>query len=157
MTVKFRVGFTIDGQTLFAMMSKFLPIENLIVEEMIEQPRPDPAIRFDKKFDLKPIPSGAMKILAAAKKKPKHNRKSPGPDLTRGINAIIINLLRDGKTHKAQELRPMLKAQGYSDSSVSSRIEELRKHGVVKHMGSGTWKLIDRFLPPTDTTGGGEK
>jgi hypothetical protein len=142
MTVKFKVGFTIDGQTMFAMISKFLPIENLIVEEMIDQSR----------LDLQPVPPGAMKILAAAKKRPKYNRKSPGPDLTRGINAIIIGLLRDGKTHRAQELRPLLKAQGYSDSSVSSRLEELHKQGVVKHMGNGTWKLIDRFSPPTDTT-----
>ena len=42
MSVKFKLGFTVSAETLFTLMSKLLPIEDLSVEEVIERP-PVPA------------------------------------------------------------------------------------------------------------------
>ena len=38
MNMKFKIGFTIDGETLFGMLSKMLPIESLSVEEIVPKP-----------------------------------------------------------------------------------------------------------------------
>jgi hypothetical protein len=139
---KYKIGFVGEAEVLFAMMAKLLPIDHVTVEDVTPPapPRPAPAIRFGKRFDL-PKPD-----------KPKQKRKSPGPDLTKGINGIILTRMSDGKTHRAEEFRPLLKAAGFSESSVSSRMEELRKHGVVKHLGEGKWKLVKHSSLLTATT-----
>jgi hypothetical protein len=41
MPVKFKLGFTIDAETLFGVISKFLPVEDLVVEELAP-PTPEP-------------------------------------------------------------------------------------------------------------------
>jgi DNA-binding transcriptional ArsR family regulator len=151
MSVKYKMGFTISAETVFHLLSKLLPIDDLHVEEVIERLAPDPAIRFDKRFDLpKPV---------KPKFKPKQYKRKPSKpmSLTEGINGIIMTHLSDGMGHAAMELRKPLKAAGYSESSVSSRIEELRKHGVVEKLGQGTWRLTDPYLPATGTTGAGPK
>jgi hypothetical protein len=133
MTVKFKIGFTIGAETLFGLMSKMLPIENLSVEELVEPS--------DRLF-LKPVPTGAMKILNAAKHKPKrqiHKRPSPGPNLKKGINGILMTQLVDGPK-RAVEMTPLVVASGYSGNSVISRLEELRKYGVLEHSSDGLWR-----------------
>jgi|HubBroStandDraft_5_1064220.scaffolds.fasta_scaffold1192908_1 hypothetical protein len=134
MTVKFKIGFTINGETLFGLMSKMLPIENLEVEEVIDS---------SDHLVLKPVPAGAMKILNAAKHEPKpqiHKRASPGPNLGKGINGIIVAALSDGPK-RAADLQPKAVAAGFSANSVTSRLEELRKFGVIERVGDGKWRL----------------
>ena len=143
MSVKFKLGFTVSAETLFTLMSKLLPIEDLSVEEVIERPSTPLADRaialHQKQFLAKPKP----------KPKPKHRinpRYPDGPNLKMGINGIIVRHLSNGMGHNASELRKALKTGGYSESSLSSRIEELRKHGVVENLGQGTWRLTDKHL-----------
>jgi hypothetical protein len=130
MSVKFKIGFTIAGETLFALMSKMLPIENLSVEELApasKTPLADQTIeRNQKKF----LP----------RKKQVNKRASPGPSLTRGINAIIVTQLTDGpKT--ASEMQPKIKEAGFSPNSASSRLEALQNYGIVERVGDGRWRL----------------
>lgn len=128
MNMKFKIGFTIDGETLFGMLSKMLPIESLSVEEIIPSRAPlaERAIELHQKRFPKPQ---------------KYKRKSPGPSLERGINLAIITALADGpKT--AIELQPKVKAAGFSQNSVNSRLEALRKHGLVGRIGDGRWRLL---------------
>jgi len=127
MTIKYKLGFTIDSETLFGIMAKFLPIQDLSVEEVVERPVPDPAIRFDKRFDLP---------------KPKQKRgdgTGKNVDLTRGVNAIIMAVLLDGKKHSPLELRDAMAKTAYSPSGLGSRLERLRHFGYIHNPRKGEW------------------
>ena len=129
MTVKFKIGFTIAGETLFAMIAKMLPIENLSVEELgpaSKTPLADRAIAHHQKR----FPTQRKKM----------SRASPGPTLNRGINGIIVTELK-AKPCSAAELKPKMKAAGYSPDSLSSRLERLLSHGVIERAGAGLWRL----------------
>jgi hypothetical protein len=126
--MKFKVGFTIGSETLFAMIAKMLPIENVSVEEIVESKTPL-----------------AQRTIALHQKKfptqrKKQTRASPGPSLTRGINMVIVNELESGPK-RASELQPKAKAAGFSNNSVNSRLEALRNHGIVERIGDGRWRM----------------
>jgi hypothetical protein len=123
--VKFRLGFTVSAETLFALMSKVLPIDDLSVEEVMDRPRPPSALPERKKLPRK----------AYAK------RVSKGLNLNEGINGIILTAMSDGLAHRAADLQPLVKAAGFSPNSVGSRLQALREHGVVKQLDNGGWRL----------------
>jgi hypothetical protein len=128
MSVKFKIGFTIAGETLFALMSKMLPIENLSVEELApasKTPLADRAIELHRK---KFLPRKKMQ------------RASPGPSLTRGINMVIVNELEKGPKREV-DIRPKIKAAGFSENSTSSRLQALLEHGIVERPSVGVWRL----------------
>jgi DNA-binding transcriptional ArsR family regulator len=144
---KFKIGFDVDAETLFDMMAKFLPIDNLTVEELTPPPRPDPAIRFDKRFDL---PKGISKqhtLPSTKRKKYARNKPSIPMDLTKGINRIILDLLEHGPHYAVEFKKPMANA-GYSPNSVGSRLQSLEEKGIIKRTGDGKWKLLSHSLPP---------
>jgi DNA-binding transcriptional ArsR family regulator len=133
MSVKFKIGFTMDAETLFGMMSKFLPVQDLHVEEIIEQPAPE--------F----VPS--IKPKAITQHKPKQKRRPQKPlDLKAGINRIIIEAMADGEPHRSIDLKPLLEKGGYSPNSVGSRLQNLEEHGAVKRQGDGTWRLTSSLV-----------
>jgi hypothetical protein len=139
MPVKYKIGFDIDGQTLFAMLAKFLPVDNVTVKEIISEPTsqhvpaPLPHPRIERKKYTKSVPSIPMRLDA-------------------GINRIIIEALRS-RPHRGVEFKPMLKKAGYSESSVQSRLAELRLKGVVEQIWDGSWTLNKDYIsPPTGTT-----
>lgn len=129
MAVKFKIGFTIDAETLFSMISKFLPLEDLHVEEVLERPAPPP-----------PQFVGKAKFVLA-KPKRKHAPVKP-VNLHAGINGIIIEAMSDGKPWRAIEFRPLLAKRNYSPNSVGSRLQSLKEYGALKQHGDGTWTLI---------------
>jgi hypothetical protein len=138
MTIKYKLGFTIDSETLFGILSKFLPIQDLSVEEVVDHPAPE---RVLKRADLP--------ALLHSLHKPKHRdaprrRNSRPVNLSEGINGIIMEAMADGKPHAAVEFRPLLRARTYSENSVTSRLEELKKHGYVKHLSDGKWELTPK-------------
>ena len=128
---KFRIAFTIQAETMFHLMSRLLPIDDLSVSEMHEGTA------------HKSAPKLAARVHAALTK-PKKKRRSRGIDLEHGINSIIVNHLSDGKPHRTQEMQPLTMTGGYSPNSVNSRLEELRKAGIVERVGNGTWKLVQK-------------
>ena len=135
--VRYKIGFTINAETLFTLASKLLPIEDFSMEEMIERPAPDPAIRFDRRFDLPPKP----------KKKP-HTKapRKPGYKLNpdAGVNKILLDMLADGRPHHVAEADGMIKEAGYSPNGMYSRILRLEKHGFVFQPRKGLWQLISK-------------
>lgn len=139
MSVKFRLGFDITGETLFAMLAKMLPIENLKVEELGPWP-----ITGSKLLGATPQADRAIALHQKRFPKPAtphvNRRASPGPSLTRGINMIIVTELEKGPKREV-ELRPKVKAAGFSSNSTSSRLESLRNHGIVERSGVGVWRL----------------
>jgi hypothetical protein len=134
MAVKFKVGFTMSAETLFSIIAKMLPIEDLQVEEV--QPRA-----------LHAAPKIAA--LAAPTKKPRkpypktsyRGNRHTGPNLDAGVNAIIMAHLSDGKPHYATELKPLLTAAGFSANGVGSRLQALRKAGVLHQPDIGLWQI----------------
>ena len=138
MPIKYKLGFTIDSETLFGIMSKFLPIENLSVEEVVEPLG---------KYPITEALIGAIDRVNKATPKRKNaprGRNSRGVNLSEGINGIIMEAMADGKPHAAMEFKPLVKARTYSENSVTSRLEELKKHGYVKHLSDGKWELTPK-------------
>jgi hypothetical protein len=128
MTIKYKLGFTIDSETLFSIMSKFLPIQDLSVEEIL--PRPDPR-------DVATIKPAYPNVLP-----PKKPRKQPpfprakrladhAVNLHAGVNALIMTMLADGKEHHMGESHAPIKAAGYSSNGIYSRTQRLVRHGYV--------------------------
>jgi restriction endonuclease Mrr len=132
-TIKYKLGFTIDSEVMFMLLSKFLPVQDLSVEEVVER-LPDPAIRFDKRFDL-PKP-----------KRMKRARRGKGHtmNLREGVNAIIMRVLADGEPHSAMECKVPVRSSGYSENGIGSRLERLKAHGVVHQPTIGRWQLTPK-------------
>lgn len=127
--VKFKVAFTITAETMFSMLSKFLPVEDLTVEEMVPKP-------------VSAQPKLARQFVRDTPKLKRKRSPSRTFDLNSGINRIIMELLADGQTHKAIEIKPLLKKAGFSANSVGSRLQALREKGIVEQMGKGAWRAI---------------
>jgi hypothetical protein len=122
MTVKFKIGFTIDSETLFGLMSKMLPIDNLSVEEMVER---TPETKF---------------VEAPWTKRPIKRRKPSIPiRLDQGINSVVMAALAEGPVSEVV-LRPKIKAHGFSPNSVSSRLQFLQRKGFIERVGDGRWR-----------------
>ena len=129
MTVKFKVGFTMSAETLFSIIAKFLPIEDLQVEEVPELK----TIKHEKIARL-------SEPQAPRPPRPPGNRHN-GPILDAGANAIVMALLADGKPHTPKELMPLFSAAGYAASGVGSRLEKLRDYSVIHQPELGLWQI----------------
>ena len=131
MTVKFKIGFQIDAETLFGIIAKFLPLDNLSVEEVVERPHAHT-----------PRLAAAPKLAAP---KPKLKRNSKPPNLERGINAIILGALVDGEPHPPIDMKNAIIAHGgYSPDSLSSRLVSLIQQGHVVRAGHGKYAKSKR-------------
>jgi hypothetical protein len=136
MTIKYKLGFTIDSETLFSIMAKFLPIQDLSVEEVVvPESQLNDGPRFDKRFDL-PKP----------KLKPKRARRISGypVNLYGGVNNIIMSSLADGKPHMLVDSHANIVAAGYSKSGLYSRVQRLVKHGYIVRVRSGYYQLTPK-------------
>jgi hypothetical protein len=125
MIVKYKIAFTMDAETLFGLMSKVLPIENLSVEELVEH---------QPKLPIEAIAHAVKHITTKRKKRP-----SIPIRLDRGINGIILTAMLD-KPVRAIDIRPKIVAAGFSGNSLTSRMQFLQEHGVIEPLGDGTWK-----------------
>jgi hypothetical protein len=132
---KFKVAFTMDAKTLFLIVSKMLPIEDLKVEEKLDEAELKAALH-----SLAPKAERAK--LAQPSPKPKFAKSKPSipfsPD--KGINKILLDYLAK-RPHKSIELRKPLQEAGYSANSVGSRLQELAKRGIITQHGDGLWSL----------------
>ena len=126
--IKYKVGFAISAETLFRLLGKLLPIEDLEVEELIA-------------LEPKPKPKLAPK-LEHVKPKTRASRRSGGPNLQEGVNATILQALGTGpKRH--HELRQVVVTAGYAGSGVGSRIDRLLEHGIITRTAPGVYEIAD--------------
>ena len=123
--IKYRLNFTIGAETLFGLLAKALPIEDLNVEEIVE-PVAKPA-------KLKPV------ALAAPPKK-RAQRLGYGVNLEEGVNGAILQALADGKPHRYSELKRAITAAGYAGNGLGSRLERLHAHKVIVRVQPGFWQ-----------------
>ena len=135
MTVKFKIGFTVDAQTMFEMIAKFLPIDALSVEEVVERPPQPKLMMAHSQPQLAPRPKLAEFMPKGRKKRP------PKPvDLDRGINKIILDMLSDGKPRTPAELKAAIAAGKYSPNSLGSRMGQLVRDGYVMQPDYGLYQ-----------------
>jgi hypothetical protein len=148
---KFKVAFTMDSKTLFLIMSKMLPIEDLKVEEKLDEAELHQA--------LKSLAGRhEQKILAHNYPKPKYKKKRASipfnPD--KGINKILLDHLAR-RSYRAGELKKPLQEGGYSANSVNSRLQELAHRGVVIRHSDGLWSLAESDQAKLGQTQRGDK
>jgi hypothetical protein len=132
MTIKYKLGFTIDSETLFGILSKFLPIQDLSVEEVME-----------------PLPAGAQAILDAGRKltheRAKQVRKTKGSGYAlnpfAGANAIILAAFSDGEPHPGNICFTSMKAAGFATNGIYGKFERLRRHKLMFQPRPGLWQL----------------
>jgi hypothetical protein len=129
MPVKFKIGFQIDAETLFSIVAKFLPLENLTVEEVIERHPAEPR--------LPRIPAMAAARLARRKRASRLN-------LDKGVNAVVMRLMADGEPHRFHELIQAIKAAGYAGTGLGTRLTRLMEHGFVVRPEPGEYRLAKK-------------
>ena len=135
--IKYRLNFTLPAETLFALMAKMLPIEDLSVEEIVEHAPPAAPAK------LKP-PQQAQ--LA----KPKRRRATRTPEsyalnLKEGVNGILMGILEDGQVHETAVFKPAMKSRGYAEAGTSSALAKLLKRGIVFQPEFGAWQLTKEY------------
>lgn len=126
MPVKFKLGFTIDAETLFGVISKFLPVEDLVVEELAP-PTPEP----------KPL------AISKPQRAPQVRRKKGSGhalNVHAGANTVIMAMLSDGEQHAVSECLPAIRAAGFSTNGIHTRFQRLQRHGIVEGY-KGLWWL----------------
>jgi hypothetical protein len=138
MAVKFKVGFTMSAETLFGIIAKFLPVEDLQVEEV------PPHVP-----ELSKVARQVARIAPPPKPQLTRNRYS-GPALEGGLNAVILRLLEDGKPRRYAELKKAVGAAGYSGSGIGSKLARLRELKAVHQPDLGLWQIGE--APPAKKT-----
>lgn len=139
--VKFKIGFVVDAETLFGILSKFLPVDDLVVEELSSSPQSSPPSSMPHLADrtLRVATMRQPRLKRASPPVRKSKRKPSKPmNLNAGVNRIILDALFS-RPHRASEFRPLLKAAGFSGNSAGSRLQQLERHGIVKRVEHGLW------------------
>ena len=138
MTIKYKLAFTIDSETLFSIMSKFLPIQDLSVEE----------VPLEKEIaTLHANLRMAQGTPFKAPRVPQVRRKKGSGytlNLYAGCNAIIMTTLADGEMHPGTDVAPNMLAAGYAVNGLYGRLDRLRRHGYIVRPRSGHWQLTPK-------------
>jgi hypothetical protein len=132
--VKFKIGFTIDAETLFAYVSKLMPnLHNLNVEEIYDAP-PVTERLVPKIAQL----VATRQIAKPIKKKKVVDRKR---FLEMGANKVVLDVLADKKPHGSVEIKAAMKAAGFADTGSGAKMSKLKGYGIIFQPGIGIWQL----------------
>ena len=121
MSVKFKIGFTMDAETLFGIVAKFLPLEHLSVEEVVEHA--------PKRIQHAPKLAGPRTVRTIKRATP---RAGYAINLEEGVNRIVMDILADGEVHRFVEMTRAMKASGFKGTGLGSRLKRLMAHGYVE-------------------------
>lgn len=129
MPVKFKLGFTIDAETLFGILAKFLPVSDVTVEEIVQAPPQQPI--------------GDLVHALHSPQRVKHVKKAYGHavNIHSGVNAVIMATMADGAIHTAADCLPAIRAGGYSSNGLSGKLTRLKAHGILAQPRPGRWQL----------------
>jgi hypothetical protein len=132
MTMKFKVGFTISAETLFGIIAKFLPVEDLHVEEV-----PEILPKIGKVETIARLGGPENRLKPPPLRRNRHN----GPSLETGANAIILKMLEDGQPHRYRDLHQAVGAAGYAATGIGSKLTRLRALNVLHQPEIGLWQI----------------
>lgn len=123
MAVKFKIGFQIDAETLFGIMAKFLPLENLSVEEVVERPERPSTPRLLKGADIPKI------------------KQRRAMNATGGQLKALADYARAHGPSGYRDFANALQAAGYSRAGVGSALKRAVTHGVLQRHENGSYGL----------------
>ena len=129
MSVKFKIGFTVPAETLFGMMAKFLPIEDLHVEEVIDHPHV-------KQATISKIEKPRKKYSSPFK----HASGKPLTDLVvewMGQNPKQIYAWRDMSKFAVE--------MGFNKSSINNAATRLLHQKQIQKVGPGKYRLVENI------------
>jgi len=129
MSIKYKIGLTITAETLFGMIAKFLPIEDLYVEEILPQSQ-----NVEKITDLAP----KTKPGKNTNKQFKHPSGKP-------LTYFILEYFKQDQKHNPSwnELSKYTVELGFNKSSINNSISRLLKQGKIEKMTYGKYKLAE--------------
>jgi hypothetical protein len=137
--VKFKIGFTIPAETLFGMIAKMLPIEDLQVEELMEQKQP--------KVDQSRI---AKLIAAMPEKKEKKPHKNHIPfrhPSGRTLTDFVSEFMEKNKGDIAwADLSRFTESLGFAKSSINNAVARLLEKGTIEKRGPGVYGIKKKVI-----------
>jgi predicted DNA-binding protein YlxM (UPF0122 family) len=133
MSVKFQIGFTITSETLFAMMSKFLPIEDLSVQEILEQPK------IKQSAIAKLIEENRPKMISDKKKRMARFKHESGRTLQSLVEEAMAK--NPDKLYGWGELSEFAYSFGFHKSSINNAITRMILQKVIEKAKPGMYKL----------------
>jgi hypothetical protein len=134
--VKFKIGFTIDAETLFSYVSKLMPgLNDFQVEEVYVAP---PLIE-------RPIPKVAQLVATRQIAKPIKTIKKRNVNRKRflesGANKVVLDVLADKKPHNSVEIKAAMKAAGFAETGSGAKMSKLKSYGILFQPEIGVWQL----------------
>jgi len=132
---KIEMKIRITSEEFMKMIARYLPFEIVSAGELIETP-PPPAIFAER----------LKKVKFDSVAKSRKMQPTRGFDLTKGMNAVVIGVLADGKTHTTAELIEALAKNNYARASINSLVMRLEKFGFIQRVKTGHWKRIEHAL-----------
>jgi hypothetical protein len=142
--VRYEIKMRITSKDYFAMTARYLPFEIVGIEELVDLPMPKAP---------PPVVALAEKIKKRAVGR-KPGSRGHALDLDAGMNKIVVRALRDAPLSQT-EIQKWLVEDGYSANSATSQLHKMLKHGVIEHMETGKWRLVN--VPKTKETEGIER
>jgi hypothetical protein len=134
--VKFKIGFTIDAESLFAYVSKLMPsLHDFQVEEVYVAP---PVVE-------RPIPKVAQLVATRQIAKPikpiKKRNVNRQKFLEAGANKVVLDVLADKKPHTSDEIKAAMKAAGFAETGAGAKMSKIKGYGLVFQPEIGQWQL----------------
>jgi hypothetical protein len=138
MSMKLKIGFTIPAETLFGLVAKFLPIEDLSVEEILERPM----VKESKVAQL--VAQIQPKLTKEKIPHKPHNpfRHSSGKPLV----FFVEEYLNKYSTRPVMwaELSKLATELGFSKSSINNAISRLQERKIMERTGNGKYRLVEK-------------
>jgi hypothetical protein len=132
--VKFKIGFTIPSETLFSMVAKFLPIEDLHVEEIMEQ---QPKIIQSKIAKL--IATMPDEKISTERKKYRTSFKHPSG---KTLPELVIEFMEKSKGDLTwAAMSKFAQSIGYEKSSINNAVARLIERNLIEKKSAGIYGL----------------
>lgn len=132
--VKFRIGFTIEAETMFAYISKFMPaLHDLQVEEVYDKSE------IERRAIEKKFASETIKIDKPRKKQITHFKHPSG----RTLKDFMLEYMNNSPKYPATwgDLAKHSVSLGFHKSSVNNAVARLLKAELIQREGAGKYKL----------------
>ena len=137
--VKFKIGFTVEAETLFSYVSRLMPaLQDLHVEEIYDKPEP-----------ITPrIPKIAAKIFENMKLEPpipherkKHRKPFKHPS-GKVLTDFVLEFVEKSKGDVTwASMAKFSQSLGYEKSSINNAVSRLIERGLVERRGSGVYGI----------------
>ena len=132
---KYRIGLTIKSEALFAMIAKFLPVDDFDVVELNDRPQPQPQIK----------QSRVAQLIAAQPEKRKSHKPHGTPfrhPSGKVLTDFVTEFMEKNKGDVAwADLGRYAESLGFARSSINNAVSRLLEKGTLEKRGVGIYGL----------------